>query len=79
MPIIKVKAGRFMVPMTVSDHANGWALRFGFSRILIAEVKAMQGSKWDPDGKFWTVSSSQRNTFASDHYLTTRLRCYNKS
>jgi hypothetical protein len=41
-----------------------WLLTFPYNLQLIAEVKAMQGAKWDPASKTWSVDSCMRNTFA---------------
>ena len=38
-------------------------IRFGFNRSLINEIKAMEGARWNPDGKFWTFKDSTRNWF----------------
>jgi len=64
---MKVRAGRFMVELTLTDEGQHWACKFGYNKILIAEIKAMQGARWDPARKCWTIAKSQRNQFALDY------------
>lgn len=53
--------------ITVTEHERGrLRLDFKYSQRMVDEVKAMAGSKWNKDGKFWTVTDNQRNRFVLD-------------
>ena len=63
MPIVKLKAGGFWIPTDVTDDGENWKLEFRYNRPLLAEVKAMEGARWNPNTKAWTVKRSNRNKF----------------
>lgn len=63
----KFKAGRFLVPVTLTYEGKRIFVEFPFNRRLIAEIKAMQGSKWhgydEKPRKIWSIADSPRNHF----------------
>jgi len=60
----KFRAGRYLIPasLTFADD-NRIYCRFKFNRKIIAEVKALEGSRWDPDRKMWHFPNSEHNMF----------------
>lgn len=52
-----------MYPVSIEDDGDNWRLKFGYNRDLLAEVKAMEGARWNPGNKTWTVKRSNRNKF----------------
>ena len=64
--ILKVKAGKYMRPLGIEDMGPTLKLTFNYNKTLIAEIKCMEGARWNPEGKFWTVANSRRNWFQFD-------------
>ncbi len=64
---VKLKAGRYRVPVTLIYDGDRIAVKFKYNKLLIAEIKAMEGSKYhgydDPTKKFWSIANSHRNAF----------------
>lgn len=67
MPIIKLRAGKYMVPVHVDEGRDTMILKFGFNRALLTEIKSMEGSRWNPDNKYWSVKNNRRNKFQLDY------------
>lgn len=65
--ILRVKAGRYMADLHIETEGDRWVLKFGYSKPLIDEIKAMEGARWDPERRCWTVPQSQRNQYALDY------------
>ena len=70
----KFIAGRIWKPVTMTFKKNRIFFKFGFSRILIDEIKAMKGAKWHGfdkknPRKVWSVPITERNLFAIDYLL----------
>ena len=64
----KFIAGRFWVPVKAEyTGENKIVFKFKFNRTLLEEVKNMEGARWNPDFKIWTVSNTHRNWFSIDH------------
>jgi hypothetical protein len=65
--VIKVVAGKYKVPLTIIPQDGRLFLKFGFNRILIEEVKTLEGPKWhgfdDKPRKIWSVANSEHNRF----------------
>lgn len=53
------------VPVTL-DFGERITLSFPYFKPLIEEVKAMQGAKWHPELKIWSIDNCKRNLFAFD-------------
>lgn len=68
---IKVKVGRYLIPMSLTYHRDRIACGFPYSPALIDEIKCMEGAKWhgfeDPPRKIWTIANSIRNHFQLDY------------
>jgi len=68
---VKLRAGRFLRPATITEEGDRLFIKFGFNKILIKEIKMMQGAKWhgyDPKPrKIWSVAKSPRNLFQLDY------------
>jgi hypothetical protein len=58
---IDCRFGRKVVPVKVQAEGSKLRLTFPFSRPMIDEVKAMEGARWSPEGKLWTVAHCDRN------------------
>lgn len=68
---IKVNVGKYRKPVTLIYKGSRIFVKFKFNRILIAEVKAMQGAKWhgfdEPPRKLWSIANSPRNHFQLEY------------
>lgn len=60
---VKLRAGRWMVPASLTITKTTIVMKFGYNKDLLAEVKAMDGAKWNPDNKEWSVANTARNWF----------------
>lgn len=65
---VKLRAGRFVVPATITYVDNRIEFKFPFNRRLMSEIKAMDGAKWhgydeEHPRKIWSVKDSERNRF----------------
>lgn len=67
----KLRAGKYMVPVTQSFEGGRIFFSFGFNRTLMAEIKSMAGAKWHgydkPPRKCWSVLNNQRNKFQLEY------------
>lgn len=67
---VKLRAGKYMVPGTITPAPNGiFELKFGYNKHLIAEIKKMNGARWNPNRKIWTISSEPRNIFQLEYLM----------
>lgn len=66
--ILKLIAGQYKVPVDFEDTGDRYVVRFRYNKVLLDEIKSMEGAKWhgydDPNKKYWSILKSQRNTFA---------------
>ena len=64
---IKLKAGKYKIPVEIEAKNKRLYVRFPFNRTLLEDIKCMQGSKWhgfeDPPKKIWSIADSPRNRF----------------
>lgn len=67
--MIKLKAGRFLIPCRMIKDDGRIHLYFPYNKILLGEVKSMEGRKWHPEDKHWSFSDCERNRFALDFLL----------
>lgn len=70
--VIKLKAGRYVVPVTILRDKKRLWLRFRYNKKLLAEVKLMAGARWhgfdEPiPRKMWSIDDSARNKFTLDY------------
>jgi SNF2 family DNA or RNA helicase len=65
--IKKLRAGKFLIPVEITQEGDRLALQFKYNKRLLAEVKSMEGAKWhgyeDKPRKIWTIKNSPRNQF----------------
>ena len=63
----KLRAGKWMVPVTLFYDGDRIFFKFAFNRPLMAEIKSMQGARWhgydEKPRKLWSVANSPRNHF----------------
>jgi len=60
----KFRAGRYLIPATLSFEDDGRIYcRFKFNRKIIAEMKALDGARWNPDKKCWHFPNTEHNMF----------------
>lgn len=68
---VKLRAGKYKIPVELTYIDGRIFLQFKFSRALIPEIKAMSGAKWhgfdDPPRKIWSIADNQRNAFQLDY------------
>lgn len=69
--VMKLKAGKYIVPVAVVRKKSRLFLRFRYNKKLLAEIKMMEGAKWhgydDPPLKQWSIPDSARNRFSLDY------------
>lgn len=55
----------YKVPVNIEskDDDNRLFVSFGYDEQLIQEIKVMEGARWNPDEKCWTISDTRRNQF----------------
>lgn len=61
--VVKMRGGKFLVPVTVEDEGDQYAFRFGFNMALKDHLKELKGTRWRPDTKQWTVPKTPANEF----------------
>ncbi len=68
---IKVKIGRLLYPVTLDYRGDRIFVTFKYNKAIIAEIKAMEGSKWHgfdtPPLKVWSIADSRRNEFQLEY------------
>lgn len=70
--VLKLNAGEFKVPVTVTEDQKHMYLAFGFSRPLLKEVKeTMTGARWmgydeHTPSKTWRIDKCEHNQFRLD-------------
>lgn len=67
MPYLILGSNRVLAHLDYRDDLIH--VSFGFNNAIKDEVKAMEGARWNPTSKCWTVKNSQRNAFALDYLL----------
>ena len=60
---IKIRAGKYLKDARVHTDGEKLTIKFPFSRQLIDDIKAMSGSRWNPDDKSWTFDVNPHNLF----------------
>lgn len=60
---IKLIADGYRLKCRITEEGESLRLKFPFNRTLLAEIKAMAGSRWDPDNKTWSIKNNERNWF----------------
>ena len=68
----KLRAGKYMVPATLTFENDRIYLQFKYSKTLIAEIKAMRGNRWHGfdkinPRKIWSIEDCPRNHFQLDY------------
>lgn len=69
MTTVKLRAGKYMVPVQMVESGSRIEFSFGYNQVLKDEIKSMEGSKWNPDRKIWTVANSIRNKFQLEYLM----------
>ena len=59
----KLIANGYKYPATITTQGERLYFKFGYNKTLIEEMKMMQGAKWDPASKQWSIADSTRNHF----------------
>lgn len=65
---IKLSTGKYRIPTTLRCDGNKVFVTMPFNRILINEIKMMQGARWhgfddDNPRKVWSIANTPRNEF----------------
>ena len=68
MVMLKMKAGKFMIPVMMTKERDRLFFQFPFNRQIMAEIKAMKGARWHgydehKPRKLWSVKDCERNRF----------------
>lgn len=63
--LIKIRIGNYRYPVTLIQETSDSPIqvKFGFNRDVIDEIKSMEGARWNPEKKYWTIKASIRNHF----------------
>jgi len=66
--MIKFRAGKYLIPVTLTCDGDRIFIQFKFNRNLISEIKAMEGARWHGfdkknPRKIWSIKNSHRNIF----------------
>ncbi|MFX1512751.1 MAG: hypothetical protein ACFFCQ_09210 [Promethearchaeota archaeon] len=68
---IKLKAGRFLIPVQMETTEEYIFLRFKYNKKLLDEVRCMESAHWcgydDPPSKVWRVANSRHNRFQLEY------------
>ena len=60
---VKLRAGKYMVPVQLEYNGSQIVVTSGYNKALIAEIKNMEGARWTPETKKWSIKDSARNRF----------------
>jgi len=64
---IELEAGDFMIPVLVTEKKGRMWLSFEYDKILLGEIKVMEGARWHghetPSIKQWSIKDCHRNRF----------------
>ena len=64
-------AGKFRIPVVLKPEKGRIFISFPYNKILLGEIKIMQGAKWHgfekPSKKEWSILNTARNRFQLDH------------
>jgi len=63
----KFKAGKYLIPVTMTPKDGRIWMRFAYNKILVEEMKSFDGAKWEPELKCWHIPDNQRNRFQLDY------------
>jgi len=61
--MVKFKAGRYLEPVQMIVDSKVIWLKFKYNKKIIAEVKVMEGAKWHPNVRVWSIKNCSRNWF----------------
>ena len=62
--IIRGRAGNYYFPISISRVGKtSLKLKFSYNEQVVADVKSLEGRRFNPDDKSWTISDSPRNEF----------------
>lgn len=68
MPTVRMVAGKYYHYVNIEPWGESeYKLTFSFNRTIIDEIKAMEGARWHPDDKAWTIKKSVRNKFSLEY------------
>lgn len=59
----KFRAGNYKIPVKLQMEKDTIYLKFPYNKTLISEIKSMEGAKWHPEQKCWSIKNSGRNNF----------------
>lgn len=64
--IFKIQDGDYItsIPVTLEEDGTHTNIFAPYNPQIVTELKAMEGAKWNPDDKHWTVKNNERNTYA---------------
>lgn len=59
----RLKGDRYWVDVKITEEGDRIFMKYGFSKKLKDDIKAMDGSRWHPETKSWSVLNTRRNWF----------------
>lgn len=74
MTTIKLRAGKYMIPVQMWKESSRFFFKFGYNQTLMAEIKAMQGRKYHGydeinPRKLWSIPDTPRNRFQLSYLM----------
>ena len=66
---VKLQTGGYKYPVTLDIQDTKIMVSFGFNRGLINEIKSMEGARWHPETKNWSIKNSDRNWFQLSYLM----------
>jgi len=69
MPVVKLIADQRAYPVLIEEDGDKWVLSFKYAPPLIAEVRCMEGARWQKERKVWQVERSRRNAWTLQYLL----------
>lgn len=63
---VKLQYGGFKYPVEMWTLGSRIFFRFSYNKGLKDEIKSMEGAKWEPEKKVWSIKDTQRNQFQLD-------------
>ena len=61
--ILEVKAGKTYSQWRIEPEGERFIVKFPYNPAAVKAIKSFRGSRWNPDKKYWTISSCPRNLF----------------
>lgn len=74
---LMLRSSGYLKAVQCVPHGEYLDLKFGFDREMIDFVKSMDGARWNPASKCWTINNSERNMFQLQYRACTDFKDQN--